>query len=115
MEYLQGQFQIPHYARRCWPIIGSALVALLAAACLGCSSTPVVRPKIGTLPQPKQQNLAFNMNQNIRSLAPSSVVNTDPSVCLVQGASDPNEKPLGGRTSIAPYTYSTQPHIQDMY
>jgi hypothetical protein len=100
----------------------------LCTACVGCwnSYPPVVRPKVGPPQQAKQrfnlnphqakQNLfELTLDQNFKAVAPGSSGNPDPLVCLAQGTSDPNERPLGGRTSIAPYTFSTQPHIQDMY
>jgi len=93
------------------------VVAAFGIACVGCSHNcpPVVRPKVGPPPPPKQQPPIHNMSQVLASLAPGAASDADPAVCLAQGASDPKENPLGGRTSIAPYTFSAPPHIQDMY
>jgi len=115
MTNLQQWYQREYSVRR----LGFSMLLLtaLSTACVGCGNNypSVVRPKVGQLPQAKQQLFNLNLKQNLKSLAPNSVSDADPPVCLKQGTSDPKEGPLGGRTSLAPYTFSTQPHIQDMY
>ena len=99
-------------------------LATAEGACGNSVGTVVVRPKIGAASQPKQRfilnanrglDAGSNVSESLKAIAPGAASTTDPAVCLAQGISDPKEQPLGGRTSMAPYTFSTQPHIQDMY
>jgi hypothetical protein len=78
------------------------LFAVLAVTQPAHSQRPAMAPA-----QPAQFQL-----ENLKAAAPNSINDNDPNMCPASGSSDPDETSIGGLSSRAVYTFSSQPHIR---
>jgi hypothetical protein len=53
--------------------------------------------------------------ENLKALAPKSVIDTDPDMCPGVSAPDPNENSIGGLSSRSVYQFSSPPHLRNLY
>ncbi len=93
-------FRSPHFC--------ILVLAVLATA-------PPAYPQRPPLAQPPPPPPAQVQLENLNTLAPSSVSDTDPSMCPTPGSPDPNETSIGGLSTHSVYKFSSQPNLKNLY